>query len=245
MSPPRPDAPAVLPRWLILLASAAVFAHLLAVSVAALAAPSGPWPAPNGTGMASGPAFAQAVSAVTTRRYLAPLRMAHNYHFAGNRPDTPAVYLEFRLKDETGRNLKTVRLPEENSNFWVRHRQTLLAQALADDRPVQPRAGEVVAAPHQQVRTIDIWEPDGERSLVIRAVPEHLVPRDRPVFRPSEWSLVLARSYARYLGRTHGAASAELIRHTREPIPPAALSAEEPPPGAFDDLLSYFGEFPR
>jgi hypothetical protein len=69
--------------------------------------------------------------------------------------------------------------------------------------------------------------------------------RGSPVFRPSEWSLVLARSYARHLCRTHGAASAEIIRHTRDPIYPVVLFEREPAADAFQDLVASFGEMPR
>ena len=47
------------------------------------------------------------------------------------------------------------------------------------------------------------------------------------------------------LCRRHGAASAELIRHTREPVPPAVLFLPESPADDFDELTSNFGELPR
>jgi hypothetical protein len=58
--------------------------------------------------------------------------------------------------------------------------------------------------------------------------------------RPSDWALVLARSYGRYLCRTHGAASAEIVRHTREPVSPAVLFGMRPPPNAFDEYVATF-----
>jgi hypothetical protein len=75
-------------------------------------------------------------------------------------------------------------------------------------------------------------------------VIEHL--GDRPVFRASARSLLLARSYARYLCRLNGAAKAEVIRHTQEPIPPAVMFMnDQPPAGAFNELTSNFGELPE
>jgi hypothetical protein len=246
MPRPRPDAPRELPPWLTGLASAAVAFHLGAVALLALAAPSGPWPTAFGTSTAAGPQFARGVSAVTTPYYLGPLKLTHNYHFAGNRPGATAVYVEARLKDAAGRPVATVRLPDETANFWVRHREALLAQWLTDDQPVQPRMGEAIPAPNRAVPTVSIWDGEGPgRPLALRAVPEHLVPRERPVFRPSDWSLLLARSYARHLCRRYGAASAELVRHTREPVLPAVLFLPEPPADAFDELISNFGELPR
>jgi hypothetical protein len=172
--------------------------------------------------------------------------MTNNYHFLGNRPAMPGVSFEVRLKDESGNDLRTLSFPEANSNFWVRHRQSVLARGLADDQPVEPPQGEMIPAPNRSAPTAQIWEMAGDQRLELRRVPEHLVPRDRPVFRPSERSLLLARSYARYLCREHGAAKAEFIRHTGEPITPAVMFTSGPPPAvAFSELLSNFGELPE
>jgi hypothetical protein len=245
MSLPRSGPAGALPRQLVVCGSVAIVGHLASVLVAALAAPSGPWPTAFGSSMATEPQFARTIGNITTRHYLTPLEMGSNYHFTTNRPASTAVYFEVHLRDTAGNLLKTLRFPDDQANFWVRHRQRLLAQALTDDLPVEARGGEVIAAPQQQVRTVPIWDTDGEHGLRLRSVPEHLVPRDRPVFRPSGWSLLLARSYVRYLCRAHGAATGELVRHTREPILPAVLLMDEPPPGTFDELVSSFGETPR
>jgi hypothetical protein len=245
MTDSRSGEAGAFPPWLTLCASVAIAAHLLALAALVIAAPSGPWPMPFGAGVAMEPPFAQAVSNVTTRNYLIPLRMSHNYHFTSNRPAAPGVFFEVRLKDDNGDTVKVLRFPDETANFWVRHRQNLLAQALADDQPVESPGGEVIAAPHQQMQTVTIWDMGSDRMLQLRTVPQHLVPRDHPVFRPSEWSLLLARSYGRYLCRAHGAATAELVRHSREPVLPTVLTTEEPPAGTFDELVSNFGEFPR
>ena len=130
----------------------------------------------------------------------------------------PGVFFEAELKDDTGSVIKTVKFPDDKANFWLRHRQLLLARALFEDLPVQPQRGEAIAPPKQMPPSVEIWEPGQGNVLRLRAVPEHLVPRDRTVFRPAEWSRLLARSYARYLCRMHGAASAEIIRHTKDPI---------------------------
>jgi hypothetical protein len=232
-----------LPTPLIVAGSVLIAAHLLAVAGAVLAAPSGPWPTPEGMGTAAPPPFAERLHDGLPSGYLRCIRMTHNYRFASNRPGLPAVYLEVRLKDREGRPLATVRFPDDNANRWVRYRQSVFARGLADDQPVAPPQGEAVAPPGRQVRSVPIWDMAGPRALRLSPVPEHLVPRDRPVFRPSNWSLVLARSYARYLCRVHGAARAEVIRHTRDPVPPAAGFLEQPPADAFEDLIANFGEF--
>ena len=57
-------------------------------------------------------------------------------------------------------------------------------------------------------------------------------------------STLLARSYSRYLCRKHGAATAEIIRLTREPLSPQLLNpnAIDPKNPAFEDLVASFGE---
>jgi hypothetical protein len=62
---------------------------------------------------------------------------------------------------------------------------------------------------------------------------------------PTEWSLILVRSYARYLCQKHGAASAEVVRHSRETAPPLVLLMGEPPPDTINDLVASYGDLSR
>ncbi len=229
-----------LSRPLAVAASAVIVFHLGAVVTNVLAAPSGPWP-PGGN-MATPPQLAVSANRELVPHYLEPLKLTHNYHFVSNRPGRPGVWFEVRLADESGGELTTLRFPDPAVNAAVRHRQSLLALALADDQPVSPPGSEWVAAPGREVPAVPIWDLAGERELRLRSVPAHLVPRDRPVYRPSDWSMVLARSYVRHLCREHGAAKGELIRHTREAIPPAVMFERDIPPDAFGELVSHFGE---
>lgn len=231
-----------LPRWFMILASVVVAFHLLAVVVLALGASSGPWSTTFGPTPAMGPQFATVLSQVTTDHYLRYLRMTHNYHFATNRPEWAGVFLEVKLKDGKGNVVRTVKIPDEQGNPLLQHRQLLLAQGLANDQPVQARPGEIIAAPGQKIQDIKIWDNTQGPALVIKTVPEHLIPRDRPVSRPSEWSQLMARSYMRHLLRQYGAESAELSRHSRDPIRPEWIFAEQAPPGSFTTLVSNFGE---
>jgi hypothetical protein len=191
--------------------------------------------------------------------YLQPLHLAHDYHFVSNRLMVSQVKFEARLKDDKG-EVKVLTFPDPNASSpwviraalsWVRHRQSLLALGLGEDIPVQPPRGEVIPAPGQQMRTVTIWEPvkgevkPGEVSMRLRDVPEHLVPKDRPVVRPSEWSLLLARSYARFLCREYGAVSVEIVRRSKDPVMPAMMFVDPPPPGTFDELVCSFGEVRR
>jgi hypothetical protein len=75
-------------------------------------------------------------------------------------------------------------------------------------------------------------------------VPENEVPKDRPVFRPSEWSLLVVRSLTRHLCALHGAAAAEAVRHSREALPPRILFERELLP-QMEDLQSNYGRLPR
>jgi hypothetical protein len=246
MSESEPHAHRPLPRWLSVTASLAVTGHLGAILLLVLAAPSGPWPTPYGSSNAVGPAFALEPGSAVTQHYLTPLKMTHNYHFLRNRPGMADAWFEVRLKDADGKLVKTVRFPDPEAPFPVRHRQSILARNLADDQQVQARPGEAIPAPNQAIRTVEILDPIGERTLALKSVPEHLVPRDRPVYRPSDWSMILARSTMRQLLRIYrSAASAELVRHTREAVMPALLFSDDPPADTFHELITHFGEVRR
>lgn len=240
MDPNRPW-----PRWLTLLASVAVVLHLLAVLLVAVATPSGPWPTAYGADMAEGPYFAQPLSETAVESYLTPLKMTHNYHFLRNRPAQPVARFEVRLRDDEGNVFRSLQFPDPHASFWTRHRQALLAMALADDQLVQPPGGEAIPAPNTAVRTTLIWDIASDSSLVLKEVPEHLVPRDRMVYQPSQRSLIRARSYVRHLCREHGAASASLTRYTREAAMPAVLGTKDIPPEVVVDLVAHFGEMKK
>jgi hypothetical protein len=314
MPQPASSNPIVIPRWLVAVGSAALAAHLLAVAVQVLAAPSGPWITPYGPSMAEPPIFAQKVNDLTSY-YVWPLRLNYHYRFASNRVGQPGVEFTVRLKDKDGNVKKTLTFPDRDANPWVRHRQEILARALADDQFVQRPGAVKIVGEGQDTPKLTIWEPwvkltdkafaelrsqkvpeavlaklnalkdrdfgqeQFQRELVkilekselegyqnrlamlaqnwegrppgqplwLTEVQQHLVPRDREVMRPSEWSLLLVRSYARYLCREYGAASAELVRHTKEPLPPAVLlPATAPPPGLFgNEFFANFGDLPR
>jgi hypothetical protein len=252
-----------LPNWLVAAWSVAILLHLVAIIIPILDTPSGPWVTPTGHAMAEPPEFAHAASGLATLhgKYF---RVAHSYHFVSNRPaDLPGVQFEVLLRDADGNLLNTLRFPDPNANPWVRHRQEVLASALAPDISVAPPGGEVIAAPGATVPTVAIWTlpddlfPGGlggnpapaptDRTvhLRLRTTPQHLIPRTRGVMRPTDWSLILARSYARYLCRAYGAQTAEIVRHTREPVSPGVLFGNETSAQAFEDLVATFGEMPR
>jgi hypothetical protein len=233
-----------LPRWLLLVGSGAIAFHFFALLILVMAARSGPWPSPFGPSHQEPPRFAWSINEWTSRNYLQPLQMDYNYHFSSNRTDLSTVYFEARLKDDKGEVVQTIRFPQESENFWVRQRQRLLAQSLGEDEPVQPPRGEVIPAPGKKTPEVEIWDfPPGQRTLQLRKVPEHLIPRDRPVFGPSKWSETFARSYGRYLCRQYGASAVELIRHSREPLYPALMEMPEPLPETFEEMICSYGEY--
>jgi hypothetical protein len=85
-----------------------------------------------------------------------------------------------------------------------------------------------------------------DRTLRLQKVSELDLAGNRPYMRPSEWSMILARSYIRYLCREHDAVSGELLRRHRNSIQPAVLFT--PPqtplsPNPFEEQISSFGEY--
>jgi hypothetical protein len=241
-----PPAAGAVPRWLLHLGGVALAAHLAVLVGLTLSVASGPWPSPFGDSMALAPQFAQFVRLYASPLYgkvfkIAPTEFAPRAH-----PAAIGAWVEIRLKDDAGKVVNTLRFPEEGANPWVRQRQVLLARGLTDDQPVTPRMGEAVGPTIGKTPTVTYWQRDAAGTLHLVAQLDHLVPRDQPLQKPSEWSLLLARSYARHATAVHGAAAAEVIRHTQFPIPPAVLfMPQPPPPQAFSELVSDFTEAKR
>lgn len=233
-----------LSTWQLAAGSLAIGGHLLAVLTMILAVPSGPWPSADGSSMSTPPQFAYSLNHLIADSYLRGIGMGRHYHPVSNNPALVGVSIELRLEAADGSPLGTLPLPDQRSNWWVGHRQALLARALADDLPVFPPEGEMVAAPGQALPSSPIWELSPGGGLELRNVPEHLIPRERPVFRPSDRSQLLARSMARYVCRAYGAARVEVIRRTQEPILPAVMFLPSSPTGeAAGKLVSNFGKF--
>src|SRR5438445_3225172 len=143
----RSNTAGVASPLLVATGSLAIVFHLGAVIIHTLAAPSGPWPGPDGMNMAGPPTFTAALDEPLVQSYLKPLKLTHNYHFWGNRPTAPGVYLEVKLKDSKGELLTTVRFPDSTTNPWIRHQQGLFAQGLVPDQPITPPPGEAIPAP--------------------------------------------------------------------------------------------------
>lgn len=236
-----------LPAPVPIVGTAVVVLHLGAIAVLALAAQSGPWPTPFGSSTALPPMFAAKLNELATPYYLEPLRMTHNYHFPTNRPERPGAKFDVVVKDANGKTLKKLPFPDPNANGWVQFRQRLLALGLADDEPVQLPRGEVIPAPGKKMETVSFWDaPPGETTMKLRTAPVHLAPKERQLYRPRPWSQLLARAYLRHVGRHESeGATLELVRRTREPVMPAMMFFDEPPPGSFNEFVCHFGEQKR
>jgi len=244
-----------LPRGLIILGSVAVVLHLSALAVLVIAAPSGPWVSPFGDSEAAEPEFIKGLNQTFGPYYLHPLHITHNYHFMSNQPEMPQVYIEARLRDAAGK-LTTLKLPDPEANYWVRHRQTLLAQALGGDQGYQPPRDSGTAENLRKLEVTLWYAPSGTTENKLQTKKEYewrRIQQEPPgIFmfnRPSEWSQVLARSYGRYLLREHGAAKVEIVRHSRSPILPEILlptlqaeMVQMLQQRTFTDLVCNFGE---
>jgi hypothetical protein len=242
------------PRWLMIVASLAIIFHLFTLGVRVLAAPNGPWPAPppEGATVMPPPEFARALQSWIGDYYLPPIKLASDYHFMTNRTGPTGIYLEARLTDRDG-NQVTVKLPEDGTNPWVRHRETLLATALGNDTVEVIQGAPKVAAEGQEVPTRWIWQQSEKNPTEMRLVKEkeQNLSRVAPTIQPNPEALLLANAYARYLCRRYGADRVELRRYHQDRIPPGMMfTTDQPMPGAFSKQVSimppdYFGELPR
>ncbi len=234
-----------LPQWLIWVGSAAIVFHFFALLIVVLAVSSGPWISPFGPSPQEPPEFAYGISRVTNPLYLRPLQLSSNYHFESNKTEYDSVYFEAELRDANNNLIQTLRFPDEKANSWVRSKQMALAQSLGLDEPVQPPRGEVITPPGKAMPTVEVWDaPEGGGPLKLQKIPITRIPRDREIYRPSDLSLQLAKSYSRYLCRQSNASSVELIRHSRRRLLPVFVKTEEgPPPDAFEEMICSFGEY--
>lgn len=249
MSEPASPVLRMPPRWLMVVASLLIVGHLGAVALFAMGAESGPWVTPYGESRAWAPHFARLPNQSIGENYLARLHLGYHYHFGTNYPSPPGVFFEAILRDDKGNVLKRLKFPEDTANPLARHRQELLARALVNDVPLPPPGPSTAAPGGQELPTIPIWDrPKGgkEDEFVVERVRPHEARRPWPVYRPSDWSVLLAQSYARYLCREHGAASAEIVRHSQFAVPPMVLVMPEVNEQAFGSkMVASFGVIPR
>lgn len=249
-------------RPLYWFASAWLIFHWLAVLANVLAAPAGPWT--SETGYVPPPRFARELFAIELplhgsnptggrrnpqplRDYLAGLKLLHNYHFVENMR-AERTQFEARLLDANGAELLSLTFPDANAGAAVQHRQFLLAQNLVEDRLIEPPPGEYIPAPNQPPTRVDFWDIGDDRTGTLGRIDQHLirdvmVRRNTDLYAPTPWAMVMARSYARYLCRLHGATTVELIRVTRDHVSVELLETPAENPEQFLPLRLSFGAF--
>lgn len=214
-----------LPPKIKILATAVIGFHLLALGVAALAAGSRPWPVTSlGQSHALPPQFAFMLSQVTTQYYLEPLCLANDYHFASNQTMNPTITLEARLFDKNGNREKTLKFPDPEANTWVQNQQRMMTQILGPDPPFQPDPGlgVFIQPPGRKPQRITFWLMEGPRTVGLYQADRHVMRRIGPSLQvPSEGTLILVRSYYRFLKKQYPeAAKIELVRCSRDPVMP-------------------------
>jgi hypothetical protein len=256
MLPKLTPLPKTLPSSIVAVLSLCVVGHFFAVGAHVLAARSGPWLVPNffTPSMAEGPTFATMIDQTTYRYYLQPLGMTGDFSYTSDRVDQPDVYFEARLRNEHGEVVKKLRFPSPEDSVWLRQCYSLLAEGLGGDAPVPVQQMVQIPAPGQESPRIKVWNPPVpmEKKLVLLETEQHKVKSlmkdpSMQLSKPREWTLLLARSYARHLCRQEKVASVELVRYSRDPIMPVVLlmPGDRMPAGTFDTLESQFEVYHR
>jgi len=237
-----------LPRWGYIALSVAILFHLGSVGARVLAAMSGPWPmGQEGVGEVFPPQFAASAVESLPGKYLSAIQLSRDYHFVSNRPSQAAYKMEVKLKDDKGEVIKTLVFPDSDANFWVRQRQQCIVGFLAADTMTRTPQSEVVPPPGQKAPELTYWKPVANSMTQSQLAKESVndLPRGGMVFTPSDMEMLFVRSYVRYLRRSHGAASVEVIRIAHDPIPPAVLFDSNIPASDFDVRTFSYGDMAK
>ena len=253
ISPPRASS-TTWNRWVRGLASAGLLLYVSALIANGLVSRSGPWPSMGGPDYADPPSFArlalnssptgEAGSSWSLGGLLRSLRLTHNGRFETNAPPEFQHQFEAIFRDADGNEIARKAYPDPTANAAIQHRQKLIAAGLGHDVPVIPPDGEFVPADGQDVRKVEIWHVDESRNGRRILVPEHELARDRDLSAPSPWSQALAASFGRYLLRQTPAESVEIVRLTRQALPPEVLFVDaHSTPSDPDQFRLSFGKF--
>lgn len=250
MPQPRGDGSVIqLPRWLYATIGAVIFAHFVAVIARVLAAMSGPWPIgqEGGSGEVFPPQFAATIADGLAGDYLKAVRLNRDYHFTSNRPIQPAYGMQAKLRDGNGELMQTLTFPDAGANPWVRHRQKLLVNYLANDIPTRTPQSEVIPPPGQKAPELVYWRPIANSPTAAELGRESVnnLPRGMMVFAPSEMEMLFVHAYVRHLRRSEGAAKVELIRVAQEPIPPAMLFDNSSGASEFEVRTFSYGDMSK
>lgn len=178
-----PDERLSLKPWHMALGSVVILLHLAAVAVCGFMMVSGPWPTPMGDSPALPPQFAQTAYRAAGLVYAQGLRIGANSRYISNRPGKqPAIQFEVLLKDGKGALIKRLKFPDPEANFWVRHRQEMLAQALGEDQLMPALEGEILAAPGQKLERRTVWR--GLAPMVMQGSRWHIRDKEKKLLFP-------------------------------------------------------------
>jgi hypothetical protein len=223
-----------------------VVVHLGATLVLALAAKSGPW----GDELAEAPRFIPPSVVASAARYLSALHLEDNFHYPSNRPATVEVWFEAVLYDKAGKEIGRRKYPQDGAWAPLRQRESMLAFALASDRPRLKEGTDIIQPAGEDPKKIPLWRspnPDAKAEIVWVAEQELSRNPAAPDEGPTEWELAVARSFAKYLCRATGADTVEIIRHFLPAMPPLRspyliLAPDLPADREFAERLSSYGK---
>lgn len=247
MQEPVADTPSSgWPIWLKLIVAPLIAFHLATLVGLVLSSQSGPWVFPFGEDKAHEPFFAAKLYEATYG-YLDLLRLQDDYHFPTHRANKgTAQRLEVRLKDGSGKEIRTIRLPDPNASPWTRHRQQLLVDIIADYQAISPPEGESIPPPGAKVPMVQYWKSAGPRSMQLKSIEQHLLPRDEELHAPTPYARTAVQSLAQALVKQTGAKTAEIVWHSKPYVGAVALMKDRPKSNAdeFQEYSANFGDLP-
>lgn len=240
-SPPLPSA------WIMVIGSALILFHLFCALITTLFMSSGPWPIPGG-GSAEwlAPEFAITAGTTIAEPYQRVFKNTHAFRFPSIKQEGLEITMEVVLRDATGTVTSKHSFPAPEAPASVRYRQLVLAQQLGNDMPLPPQTGVIIAPAGEKLPTVRWWHQEADRRMVLKEADPNTVPRNQSFMTPSPFQYIVAKSFARFLGRQHPGQKVEIIRAWHEPILPMVLLDRDPPTS---DILrqfqSSYGELPQ
>jgi len=241
----RHSPPALPPAWVVVLGSVLVLVHLFCALASALNTFSGPWAMLGGNAgsEALAPQFAISSWSGLAEYYQRYVKVTSPFRFSSLRQEMLEINAEAVLKDEAGKVIDKVKLPDPEASSAMQYRQRLLAQQLGNDIPLPPQQGVVIAPEGQKLPTIRYWVNETDHRLVLKEDNPNAVPRNQSFMQPSTWQYIVAKSYVRYLNRQQPKAKVELVRSWYDPVNPIVLIEQEAVPAEMlRGFTSSYGE---
>lgn len=240
---PRENGSTYPPGWVMVIGSLLIIFHLFCALHTSLFTSSGPWPTPNGNMQALPPQFAISIGRFSVNginlleQYQRLLRIYSSFRFSSIRQETLEISFEGIFRDAAGNVISKKSFPDPEAPSSIRYRQIQLAQQLGNDEPLPPPQGVVIAAPGKTLENVRWWHPDGDNRMVLKSDNPNAVPRNQNFMTPSASQYLIAKSFARFLGRQYEQPKVELVRYWYEPVLPMVLVEDEAPTA---DVLRRF-----